>query len=63
MATYRAGSLADIAQMFEKLADDAARSADRATTKKMRDLNNRESSTWSRAANVLRETTLEPTNA
>jgi hypothetical protein len=55
---YTAASLEDIAEHFENMAEKAAHQADKAATKKARDLGNRESSTWIQAAKIIRQTTI-----
>ena len=55
----KAKSLDDIAEHFEQMAENAARSAAAASTEKMRALWRRESSTWMQAAHTLRQTDLE----
>jgi hypothetical protein len=60
MVTYTAKSLEDIAQAFDLRAWQASAFSDRLhKTKRDKMLAERESQTWTRAAQVLRETTLE----
>lgn len=58
--SYTAKSLEDIAQVFDLRAWQASAFSDRLhKTKRDKMLAERESQTWTRAAQVLRETTLE----
>lgn len=60
MITFEASSLEDIAKHFDDMAERAAETAIRAVTHKGKATNNAESRTWTRAAEMLRATTLKP---
>lgn len=58
-ATYRAGSLNDIAELFEQNAHDERDRAERATKKKERNAHLIEANTWTRAAQIIRQTEIK----
>lgn len=57
-ATYHAGSLNDIAEEFERNAQDERARAEHATKKKERNAHLIEANTWTRAAQIIRQTTI-----
>lgn len=57
--TYTASSLAEIAKLFETLADNAALRAKRAPTKAVQRQFTAAAATWIEAAIILRATTIE----
>lgn len=58
MAQYEAGSLADIAEMFERFAASAKEQGEHAKTQKHARFEFGRASAWADAANMLRKTAL-----
>jgi hypothetical protein len=63
MSTYQAGSLADIAEMFERFASTAAATAEHARTQREKSYETGRAGAWRDAARMLRKTTIAPTEA
>jgi len=60
MSQYTAGSLGDVAQMFEKFASTADDMAKHASTKRSQQFELGRASAWRDAAQMLRKTVIEP---
>lgn len=60
MSLYLAGSLEDIAKMFDTHADSAMKQASSATSIRAKQFELGRASAWKDAANMVRKTTLAP---
>lgn len=59
--TYVFHSLSDLADFFDECAQRAADTAEHSDTKRIKDLNTREWTTWRAAADTVRNARIEPT--